>query len=138
MIPDLQACLLCDDVRQERNGKFILIGLFDVINANQFPFCFPRLCLVSRWCGGEGEYHQVSRLLKPDQQTIVAQGQSIPVRLANTETIVTNIEVFANMVFSESGIYWIEVLLNGDLKIRLPLRVAPLAPAGKPAGQPPG
>ena len=31
MIPDLQTSLICDDVRQERNGKFILIGIFDVI-----------------------------------------------------------------------------------------------------------
>ena len=28
MIPDLQASLLCDDVRQENNGKFMLIGIF--------------------------------------------------------------------------------------------------------------
>lgn len=137
MTPDLQACLICDDVRQERNGKFILIGLFDLINANQFPFVFPRLCLVSRWCGGEGEFRQVSRLLKPDQKTIIAQGQPMPVRLPNTEAIATNIEVFASMVFPESGIYWIEVLLNGDLKIRYPLRVAPLPPpANKPPPQP--
>ncbi len=31
MIPDLQSSLICDDVRQERNGKFMLIGLFDAI-----------------------------------------------------------------------------------------------------------
>ena len=31
LTPDLQSSLICDDVRQERNGKFILIGLFDMI-----------------------------------------------------------------------------------------------------------
>ena len=33
MIPDLQSSLLCDDVRQERTGKFILIGLFDSLGS---------------------------------------------------------------------------------------------------------
>jgi len=133
MIPDLQACLICDDVRQERNGKFMLIGIFDVINANQYPLVFPRMCLVTRWCNGVGEFSQVSRLLKPDQKTVVAQGQTIRIKMPAMEAIATNVEFFMNITFPESGIYWIEVLLGNDLKIRLPLRVAPLsAPAGKP------
>jgi hypothetical protein len=135
MIPDLQACLLCDDVRQERNGKFILIGIFDVINANQYPLVFPRMCLVTRWCNGEGEFSQVSRLLKPDQKTVVAQGQNIRLKLPGIEAIATNVEFFINITFTESGIHWIEILLDNDLKIRLPLRVAPLPPPpGKPQG----
>ena len=53
MIPDLQSSLLCDDVRQERNGKFMLIGIFEglALPAKQ-PVC-PRICLVNRWCMGE-------------------------------------------------------------------------------------
>ena len=47
MIPDLQSSLLCDDVRQERSGKFILIGLFDSLGSPQFPFRHPRLFLVT-------------------------------------------------------------------------------------------
>jgi len=48
MISDLQSSLICDDVRQERNGKFMLIGLFDAIGSEQFPLRFGRICLVSR------------------------------------------------------------------------------------------
>ena len=50
MIPDLQTSLLCDDVRQERNGKFILIGIFDGLFLTQIPGPFARVCLVNRWC----------------------------------------------------------------------------------------
>ena len=127
--------MLCDDVRQERNGKFILIGLFDAINANQYPLMFPRICLVTRWCNGEGEHRQLSRLVKPDQKTVIAQGQVIPVKLPGAEAIVTNIEVFINIAFAEAGVYWVEILLGNDLKIRYPLRVAPVPP---PPAQPPG
>jgi hypothetical protein len=37
MLPDLQSTLLCDDVRQERTGKFILIGLFDSLGSPTVP-----------------------------------------------------------------------------------------------------
>jgi len=120
--------LLCDDVRQERNGKFILIGLFDVINAHQYPLVFPRMGLVTRWCNGEGEYRQLSRLVKPDQKTVIAQGQNIPVKLPGLEAVVTNVEFFINITFTEAGVHWIEVLLDNDLKIRFPLRVIPVPP----------
>jgi len=132
MIPDLQSSVICDDVRQERNGKFFLIGIFDILNTNKYPLVFPRMCLLTRWCNGEGEYSQISRLLKPDQKTVVAQGQTIRLKLPGLETIATNVEFFINTTFTESGIHWIEVLLDNDLKIRLPLRVTHIPqPAGK-------
>lgn len=135
MIPDLQSSVICDDVRQEMNGKFILIGLFDVITAKQFPLMFPRICVVTRWCGGEGTFQQETRLLKPDQTTVLVKGQSIPVRLQNSEATATNVEVFINTGFQQPGAYWVEILLDNDLKLRYPLRVAQLNQA-KPANQP--
>jgi len=124
MIPDLQSSVMCDDVRQEMNGKFMLIGLFDIITAKQFALMFPRICVVTRGCGGEGAFQQKTRLLKPDQTTVLVQGQSIPVRLQNAEATATNVEVFINTGFEQPGAYWVEILLDGDLKLRYPLRVA--------------
>ncbi len=123
MIPDLQSSIVCDDVRQERNGKFILIGLFDAIAAQNFPLIYPRLFMVTRWCSGEGEFKQRTRFLKPDQGTVLVEGKDIPVRLPSPEATATNVEAFMNVNFSEEGTYWIEILLDGDLKIRYPLRV---------------
>lgn len=128
MIPDLQASLLCDDVRQERNGKFILIGLFDALGGAQFPFRYPRLFTVTRWCSGEGVFKQRTRLLKPDQQTVLMEGKEIPVTLASPEANATNVEAFLNLEFEAPGTHWIEVLLDGDIKIRYPLRVNPVQP----------
>jgi len=33
-----------------------------------------------------------------------------------------------NVSFQEEGTYWVEILLDGDLKIRYPLRVAKVQP----------
>jgi len=124
MMPDLQASLLCDDVRQERNGKFILIGIFDVIAVPAFPAVIPRLCIVNRWCCGQGNFKQRSRILQPDGRTALAEGQAVPVTLPGDEATATSVEVFVNVRFEREGSHWVEVLLENDLKLRYPLRAA--------------
>ncbi|NLB65412.1 MAG: hypothetical protein GX803_02960 [Lentisphaerae bacterium] len=129
MIPDLQSSLLCDDVRQEKSGKFILIGLFDSLGAPTFPFRHPRQFLVTRWCSGEGEFQQHTRILRPDMATLVAEGKRIPVKLPHVEATATNVELFLNLEFHQAGTHWVEVLLNDDIKIRFPLRVMDVNPS---------
>jgi len=133
--PDLQSAILCDDVRQERNGKFMLIGLFDAIMIPQLPVRYPRLFMVTRWCSGVGDFIQHTRILKPDMSSSLVEGQKIPVRLPSTEATATNVEVFLNVEFQNEGTHWVEVQLDSDLKIRYPLRVSIVKP---PPGQPPG
>jgi hypothetical protein len=136
MMPDLQSSLLCDDVRQERNGKFILIGLFDSIAAQQMPVSYPRLFTVNRWCSGEGDFMQATRILKPDQQEVLVQGKKIPIRLPDPMSTATNVEVFVNVTFKEPGTYWVEVCCDATLKLRYPLRVGIVQPQ-KPPPPPP-
>ncbi len=136
MQPDLQFSLLCDDVRQERNGKFMLIGLFDAIGAPAYPMHHPRFFVVTRWCSGEGLFRQQTRILGPDQQHVVLQGREIETRLPTPEATATNVELLVNTEFGAPGTHWVEVLLDGDIKLRYPLRlnrVEPARPAGDPA-----
>lgn len=139
MIPDMQASLLCDDVRQERNGKFILIGIFDVIGIPAFPAVFQRVCVVNRWCSGLGEFMQRSRILRPDGHSALVEGKDVKVALPDGEATATSIEFFVNVAFDVPGTYWVEILLDGDLKLRYPLKVRelPPPPRGMP-GPPPG
>ena len=134
MIPDLQASLLCDDVRQERNGKFILIGIFDGLAVQKLPTRFHRICVVNRWCCGQGNFKQKTRIIGPDGSAPIAEGKEIDVNLANSNLTATSIEVFMNTPFEKDGVYWIEVLLNGQLRLRYPLIMRLVEPA---ANQPP-
>ena len=140
MMPDLQSCILCDDVRQERNGKFMLIGLFDAIVAHSLPVRYPRLFLVTRWCSGQGEYKQTTRILKPDQEEVLVAGKEIAVRLPGPEATATNVEILGNVSFEQTGTHWVEVLLDGDLKLRYPLWVTKVQPRseGAPPASGPG
>ena len=136
ILPDLQAALLCDDVRQENNGKFILIGLFDAIFAAQWPLRYPRLFVVTRWCSGTGSFTQRTRLLRPDQKNLVTEGRPIRFQMNDPETLVTNIEAFFNLEFLGAGAHWIEILLGDEMKVRFPLRIAAV-PSGVPPAPPP-
>ncbi len=136
MLPDLQSSLLCDDVRQERNGTFMLIGIFDGLAhpANQ-PIC-PRICIMNRWCMGEGEFTQRSCIMAPDGITVVAEGQPVPIKLSNEQQVATTVEVFINLAFHQEGVHWVEIHLNQELRMRYPLHVRKLPP--QPLhGQPP-
>ncbi len=64
-----------------------------------------------------------TRILKPDQSSRLVEGKVIPVRLPSPEATATNVELFMNVSFDEIGTHWVEILLDGDLKIRYPLRV---------------
>ncbi|MEO5367771.1 MAG: hypothetical protein H7831_15710 [Magnetococcus sp. WYHC-3] len=125
MIPDLQTSLLCDDVRQERNGKFILIGIFDGLFLAQLPGVFPRLCLVNRWCCGKGTFSQRSRLVGPDGSRVICEGQPIPITLSDDNQVATTVEIFANVQFHAAGPHWVEVQLEQQLRLRYPLHVRP-------------
>jgi len=123
MIPDLQSSLLCDDVRQERNGKFILIGIFDGLAVPQLPARVPRICVVHRWCCGQGAFVQHTRLVAPDGRTVVVEGKDVQIHLPEGNHTATSIEFFMNVPFEQPGAYWIEVLLEGQLRLRYPLIV---------------
>jgi len=128
MLPDLQSSLLCDDVRQERNGKFILIGLFDAIGMPKYPAVFQRLCMVNRWCCGTGQFNQRTRILKPDGNSVLVEGKDVAVKLPDAEATATSIEFFMNVKFDTVGTYWIEILLDGKLKLRYPLKAQQVKP----------
>jgi len=52
ILPDLQASLLCEDVRQEASGNFILVGIIGFVNVPQLPIVAFKLCVFNRWAAG--------------------------------------------------------------------------------------
>ena len=121
MLPDLQSSVMCDDVRQERNGKFMLIGIHDVIGCPAFPAVFQRICVANRWCCGQGEFDQRTRIVKPDG-SILVEGKDVKIRLNDSEAFATTVEFFLNVRLEGPGTYWVEIILENDLKVRYPLK----------------
>lgn len=123
MKPDLVYSVLCDDVRQEVNGKFIFIGVFQNIWVRGLPAVHHRLCIANSWYNGIGEFQARSAVVAPDRKTKIIE--SAPVKIVLTEenrgSIVVNF--FQNVRFDQEGLYWVEVSLDDALVTRYPFKV---------------
>jgi len=120
--PALLYSVLCDDVRREDNGKFILLGLFETIGARDFPATHPALFIVNGWIAGAGLFRQYSRILDLNGQEL-ARDQETSFELASLKSRHSVIARFGNLELPSPGEYAVEIMLNGDLKVRYPLIV---------------
>ena len=119
--PNLQFSVLCDDVRREDNGKFMLIGLFEAITAKVFPATHPTLFVVNRWCKGQGSFLQKIKIVNSKNKAIIFQTNEQAFELNDINGHHTLISRINNLAFPEAGKYWVEVLLDGELIINYPL-----------------
>ena len=119
--PNLQFSVLCDDVRREDNGKFILIGLFEAITAKAFPATHPVLFVVNRWCKGQGSFQQKIKIVNSKDKSIVFQTSDQSFELQDIDGHHTLISKVNNLVFTGPGKYWVEVLIDGNLILNYPL-----------------
>jgi hypothetical protein len=138
ILPDLQCSLLCEDVKQEINGNFILIGILGFIQVPQVPVTAFKLCVFNRWTAGVGAFTENVRLLAPDQITVLRQSQ-VRFEVKDPTHHATNMTVFGQIKFESAGVYYVEVLVDDVMKIRfpLPLVVAPPPPGPPPQPRPP-
>ena len=135
ILPDLQCSLLCEDVRQEISGNFILIGVINLIRVPQVPVTAFKLCLLNRWTAGIGQFVEQARLIAPDQTTILRKSE---VRFTLQDPVVsaTNVSLFGQVEFKTEGVYYIEVLVDDVMKIRYPVPLV-VTPQQQPGGTPP-
>ncbi|MCD6338763.1 MAG: hypothetical protein J7M29_05215 [Verrucomicrobia bacterium] len=137
ILPDLQASLLCEDVRQEANGNFILIGILGFVRVPKIPIKAFRLCLFNRWTAGVGTFTETSRLIAPDGSTELRKGQ-VRFALKDASHHAINVTVFTQVEFAAAGVYYVEVLVDDVMKLRFPVPVIHQPPPAKPAqGRPP-
>lgn len=125
ILPDLQACLLCEDVRNEVNGQQSLVGILAAIPAPQVPVGFFKLCVWSRWCGGMGNFLQQTYLLNAVDEKPIATAE-VRFALQSMESNATNVNFFGGLQFPQYGVYHVEVHLEGELRLRFPFSVVPV------------
>lgn len=126
--PDLQAAVLCEDVRQEINGIQSLIGVLTALPFPQLPARLVKLCVWSRWTGGQGVFLQHSRLLAPDERTEVGHS-TVRFELKDIDSNATNVHYFGGLAFHEPGPHTVEISLDGELRLRF---VVPVVVVGNP------
>lgn len=130
ILPDLQCSLLCEEVRQETSGNFILLGIIAYLRVPQVPITALKLCVFDRWTAGVGQFTETVRLVSPDE-SVIRQSQ-VRFELKDATHNATNVTMFTQIEFKAAGTYYIEVLVDDVMKLRFPVPVIHVQP---PAGQ---
>ena len=131
ILPDLQCSLLCEDIRQEVTGKFILIGVLNFLRVPKLPVVAFRICVFNRWTAGVGQFLESVRLIAPDQTTVLRKSE-MKFALQDAALNATNVTMLPQVEFKTPGNYFIEVLVDDVMKLRYPLPILLAPPAEKP------
>jgi hypothetical protein len=136
ILPDLQCSLLCEEIRQEVTGNFMLIGVINFLRVPQLPVVALKLSLFNRWTAGIGQFTESVRLISPDQTTVLRKGE-VKFTLQDPSVHATNVTLFGQVEFKTAGVYFVEVLVDDVMKLRYPVPVI-LAPPQSQQQHPPG
>jgi hypothetical protein len=136
ILPDLQCSLLCEDVRPEASGNFILVGVLGLIRVPQLPVTALKLCVFNRWTAGVGQFTEEVRLVAPDQTTVMRKSQ-VKFVLQEVAQHATNVTMFTGVEFKQPGVYYLEALVDDVMKLRYPLPVVVVPPPGATKPPPP-
>ncbi len=119
--------LLADYANREEGGKLNVMGIFDVVRSDKFPYALPQLFVVVRLSAGPAEYGTTKNvelvLLNPDGKTIgkiPARGK-VPTPDGGGRA---NMEIVLRLVgvpFETPGRYAISVLVGGEEKTSIPI-----------------
>ena len=139
ILPDLQCSLLSDDIRQQSDGNFIIIGIYSHFVVPQVPVVAFKLCVFNRWTAGVGVFTESVRMIAPDQTTVLRKSER-KFELKDVAGNSTNVTLFGQVEFKTAGIYFIEVLVDDVMKLRYPVPLVvvpqnqnPQVPPAEPA-----
>ena len=122
ILPDLQCSLLCEEVRQEANGNFFLVGIIDFVRVPQVPVTAFKLSVFNRWTAGIGQFTEGVRLMGPDQTTVLRKSE-VKFAMKDPAVNATTVTVFGNVEFANPGTYFVEVMVDDVMKLRYPVTV---------------
>lgn len=128
--PHLRVGALCEKVIEDKENILSLICLIDrlVLTAQgigvpeEMPPTVARLSAVMSWVGGLGNHEAKVRIHGGPEDTTIAETPTLPFLLDALDRV-HNIIVNLTLELKQQGLYWVEFLLNGKVKSRIPLRI---------------
>src|SRR5262245_38266856 len=131
ILPDLQCSLICEEVRQEANGNFFLVGVIDFVRVPQLPVTAFKLSVFNRWTSGLGVFTESVRFIAPDQTTVLRKSE-VKFQMKDPGINATTVTLFGNVEFASAGAYYLEVLVDDVMKIRYPINLVVVTPPTPP------
>lgn len=134
---EVTLALLADYANMTREGKLNVMGLFAIINAPVLPWTHPQMQLVLEFEAGAAEWDTEKKieikLLDADANQVFAVGGTakVPRGEPGRRVHINSILTLNNVSFNAEGDYSFAVLIGGETKKEIPLRVN-LAPPVPP------
>lgn len=127
---EVSLAVICDYASVSQEGKLNIMGVFQEINPPVLPFAFPMMYLVVEMEAGiaEADTQKHIQILLIDQdgnQMLDFQGDvTVPPIAAPGGRAYTNINAGLNgLNFEAAGNYAFHILVNGEEKRTVPLKV---------------
>ena len=116
-VPTLNAMLICDQVITDiATHKKSLIGIFEVINARNFPCVHPFLSVYVKFTDAKGEYKFRLELVDLEKNLIIGRGEiPRPIKIEDptkTHEVVFNLRM---LVFEHEGKYEFRIFVNDKI-----------------------
>lgn len=135
---NVKLAVLADYANVSKEGKLNIMGIFDVIHAQQFPYTHPQMQFVMNLEATLAEAGKTKKvevhLMDGDGKKLfvvngdLALGQARPGEPFRTSSILT-----INLLkLDQPGDYVFNVLINDEHKARVPLKVVRLASSSTP------
>jgi len=128
--------LLADYANTTPNGKLNVLGIFDQINANQFPAAHLSMMAIAKISLELGERVDVPRpmalrMLTEDGEPIVELTTELkfPPQQDNKRPEVNIIVQLANVTFPQPGRYELKLFINEETRAVTPIQVNQLQPS---------
>jgi len=121
--------LLADYANVTKEGKLNLLGLFSVINASSLPWKHPQMLLVLSFEASPAEWDTSKKieikLLDADGNNKLTIGSDlkVPKGEAGRNVSINSIVTMNNLRFDAEGDYAFHILIGGEDKKTIPLRV---------------
>ena len=121
--------VLADCANISREGKLNILGIFDSIQAQQFPVTHPQMQLVMRFEADRAEAGKAKKievqLMDEDGQKLFVLGGEFTLGTGRPgEAIGSNHILMIHMMkFEHPGDYEFKILINDELKAEVPLKL---------------
>lgn len=126
---NIQVAVLCDAATSD-NEKLNLLGAFDTIYAPQLPAVHPQCAMALRvtfQAGDEGKHTLQLNFMDADGRSIMPNFPPVPFEVVLPEDIhfvtrnfIVNIQ---QLKFAEAGLYSVDVRIDGQSQVGIPLSV---------------
>ena len=133
---DIQLATLCDSA-MDYNGKLCVLGTFDTIGSRALPVVHQNCVLAMRICFrsvDEGEHDLAIRIIDNDGQDAITPLPAVKftINIPQEVDFVTRNMIFhfQALQFAKPGTYSLEISVDDDHLMSLPLRIVYLPQQG--------